>query len=517
MDLYSNKQRWKLLLLAFALVGILLSLYFSNRMVQKIAASEKERAQQWAIAIQKKAALIRLTNSSFEQLKEKEREKMKLWIDATKEISKPFVGDALPDYSFPLRIINNNKDIPVILMDNNGQVSGEINTRIDTAGIVSKLNITAKKEINKAVDDSLKKLAFSWSVQTKPFSIDVFEGYFMTYYFTNSRTTFFLEKERDSLISAFENELIENQGLVPVILVQAKVDSIIATNISKKNIGKNLKKKLRQLAQKNDPIIIDYGQDKSILLYYDSSAELAQLRLFPYVQFIIIGLFGLVCYLLFSTFRKAEQNQVWAGMAKETAHQLGTPLSSLMAWVEILKDRPELEVETTEMARDVERLEKVSDRFSKIGSTTQLKDTDINATVESVIQYLKPRISSKVKLEYFPSLSQTEAYHNASLLEWVFENLCKNSVDAMEGNGSLIVKVFTSPEWVHVDVIDSGKGLTQKQFKSIFKPGYSTKKRGWGLGLSLVKRIVTEYHNGKVFVVSSEVGKGTTIRVSLRS
>ncbi len=446
MNLYSSKQRWKILLLAFALIGILLSLYYSNRMVQKIALAEKERAQQWAIAIQKKAALIRLTNRSFEQLKEKEREKMKLWIDATKEISKPFVGDAIPDYSFPLQIIKNNTDIPVILMDNNNQISGEINTGIDSNGIVLKLGLTDKKEIIKAIDDSLKSLANSWRKKTMPFSIDVFEGYYMTYYFTNSYTTLQLESDRDSLINAFQNELIENQGLVPVILIEEGVDSIIATNISKKDMGSDFRKKVKVLAAKNVPIAIDYGQNHATLLYFDSSAELAQLRLFPYVQFVIIGFFALVAYILFSTFRKAEQNQVWAGMAKETAHQLGTPLSSLMAWIELLKDRPELNEESREMERDILRLVKVSERFSKIGSTTQLRDLDIKATLSGVIAYLRPRISAKVTLSLELPEENIEVLHNAALMEWVFENMCNNAVDAMEGKGELTIRVSISPE-----------------------------------------------------------------------
>jgi two-component system, sporulation sensor kinase D len=516
MNLYSNKQRWKILLLAFALIGILFSLYYSNRMVQKIALSEKERAQQWAIAIQKKAALIRLTNRSFEQLKEKEREKMKLWIDATKEISKPFVGDAIPDYSFPLEIIKDNNDIPVILMDNNNQISGEINTGIDSNGIVLKLGLTDKKKIIKAIDDSLKSLANSWRKKTTPFSIDVYEGYYMTYYFTNSYTTLQLESDRDSLINAFQNELIENQGLVPVILMEEGVDSIIATNISKKDMGSDFRKKVKVLASKNVPIAIDYGQNHATLLYFDSSAELEQLRLFPYVQFVIIGFFALVAYILFSTFRKAEQNQVWAGMAKETAHQLGTPLSSLMAWIELLKDKPELSEESREMERDILRLVKVSERFSKIGSTTQLRDLDIKSTVSGVIAYLRPRISAKVTLSLELPEENIEVLHNAALMEWVFENMCNNAVDAMEGKGDLTIRVSISPEWVHIDVKDSGKGLSPKQFKAIFKPGFTTKKRGWGLGLSLVKRIVTEYHKGKVFVLESEPNVGTTIRVSLK-
>ena len=218
--------------------------------------------------------------------------------------------------------------------------------------------------------------------------------------------------------------------------------------------------------------------------------------------------------MIFSTFRKAEQNQVWAGMAKETAHQLGTPLSSLMAWVQLL-DAQEIDpMIPREMQKDIDRLEKVTDRFSKIGSGAKLTESSLVETVKNLVDYLRPRISDKVTFEF---LAETDIYlrHNAPLMEWVIENICKNAVDAMENSGTLSIHIHSTPEWAHIDIKDSGKGIDPKQLKAIFQPGFSTKKRGWGLGLSLVKRIVTEYHNGKVFVLDSQVDSGTTFRVSL--
>jgi signal transduction histidine kinase len=220
--------------------------------------------------------------------------------------------------------------------------------------------------------------------------------------------------------------------------------------------------------------------------------------------------------LLFSTYRKAEQNQVWAGLAKETAHQLGTPLSSLMAWVSYLENEDVDPMVPREMQKDLERLEKITDRFSKIGSGAKLEEEDFVFTIENNLNYLKARLSDKIDIEFTVDGQRPMiVLHNRSLMEWVVENICKNAVDAMGGVGKLQVHIKEVAEWVHVDITDTGKGLTTKQFKSIFQPGYSTKKRGWGLGLTLVKRIVEEYHKGRVFVVASELDKGTTFRISI--
>jgi len=241
---------------------------------------------------------------------------------------------------------------------------------------------------------------------------------------------------------------------------------------------------------------------------------LKKLQYFPYIQFLVIGLFAFIGYLIFSTFRKAEQNQVWAGMAKETAHQLGTPLSSLMAWVQLLEAQGVDPMITTEMQKDVDRLEKVTERFSKIGSGAKLELIDVSETVKNVISYLRPRISDQVSIAVEAN-QEVLVMHNAPLIEWVVENISKNAVDAMEGKGQLSVHVHKTNDWVFIDIKDNGKGIPAKQLKTIFEPGFSTKTRGWGLGLSLVKRIVKEYHKGTVVVVESHLNVGTTFRISL--
>ncbi|MEN9999267.1 MAG: hypothetical protein RI922_2257 [Bacteroidota bacterium] len=515
MNLYSNKQKWKIALMLFALVMVGASLFVSNNIVSKMGERERERVEQWADAIKKKLELVRLTDRTFIQLRDKERKEMALWIDATKELSKETPLDQIPDFTFPLKIIKDNKDIPVILLDQDKNISGYINLPIDTTMFRKKHPTLSSKEITKLFEDSLLKLSNDWKNNNPSFTIEVYKGLFMTYVYDDSKEILRLEEERDSLINSFNQELIDNQGMVPVLLVDAKTNKVLGSNLPNEKVDSlNLGKTINELKLQNEPLVIDFKNGTKNILYFDDSEELKQLQYFPYIIFFIIGLFVFIGYLIFSTFRKAEQNQVWAGMAKETAHQLGTPLSSLMAWIQLLESQDIDPMIPKEMQKDVDRLEKVTDRFSKIGSGAKLEETDITLTVKSVLDYLRPRISNKVAI-HFESKEPILALHNPSLMEWVIENICKNAVDAMENKGELNVLVHRSPEWVHIDIKDNGKGIHPKQLKTIFQPGFSTKKRGWGLGLSLVKRIVTEYHKGKVFVLESQQDVGTTFRISI--
>lgn len=515
MNLYSNKQKWKIALLVIALLLVGLSLFVSNTIVKGVSENESERARQWADAIKKKIELVQLTNNTFTKLRNLERDKMKVWMDATKELSKETPLDILPDYTLPLKIINDNKDIPVIVIDQKRNISAYNNIPFDTSDVRKLYPTVTSIELNVFYEDSLLKLAEVWKAKGQVFTIEVYEGLYMTYVYNDSKGIVQLEKERDDFINAFNQELIDNKGLVPVLLLDAENNKVIGTNVSKEEFSeKTLEQFISEFKKINKPFDIDFQDGKKTILYFGESLELKRLKYFPYIQFSIIGLFILIGYIIFSTFRKAEQNQVWAGMAKETAHQLGTPLSSLMAWIQLLESQEVDKMITTEMMKDVVRLDKVTDRFSKIGSIPKLDAVHINETVANVVDYLRPRISDKVEITLHPS-ETFEANHNAPLLEWVIENICKNAVDAMSGKGKLDLTLHSSPEWLHIDIKDNGKGIPPKKIKTVFEPGYSTKKRGWGLGLTLVKRIVREYHKGKVFVLSSEVDKGTTFRISL--
>jgi two-component system, sporulation sensor kinase D len=512
MNLYSNKQKWKITLLIVALLLVGASLFVSNQIVSKVGEQERQRAKQWAGAIKKRVELIQLTNRTFTQLREKEKEKMKLWVEASKEVANPS-SFSIPE--FPMQIVKDNNDIPVILLDDDRNISGFRNTSFDTVDLRILYPDLSKRELEKVFDDSLRSLSDVWKQKNPSFTVEVYPGLFMTYVYDDSKEIVRLEKERDSLFKSFNKELIENEGLVPVLLINQESREIVGTNITDSLLmKKELSVIIKELARNNDSLIIDFNNGSKNVLYFGSSPELKQLQYFPYIQFLMIGLFGFIGYVLFSTFRKAEQNQVWAGMAKETAHQLGTPISSLMAWIQLLESQNVDSMVVSEMQKDVDRLEKVTDRFSKIGSGANLDNTDITATVYEIVDYLRPRVSKQV--EFITSIQENvTSPHSSSLISWVLENIAKNAIDAMEGKGQLIVSLSTTPEWAHIEIKDTGKGMTPKQIRNIFKPGYTTKQRGWGLGLTLVKRIVEEYHKGKVFVSESQLGVGTTFKVSI--
>ena len=269
----------------------------------------------------------------------------------------------------------------------------------------------------------------------------------------------------------------------------------------------------------NEPIIVDNGFDR-LFLYYKNSTLLTLLIYFPYFQLGLIVVFLFMGYLAISAARRAEQNQVWVGLAKETAHQLGTPITAIVAWIENLKLIIENEVALDmldEFRNDVNRLELIAERFSKIGAVPELKPNNIIEIIEKNMAYMKKRAPRRVVFE-FPTIAESEpitAKLNPNLFDWVLENLLKNALDAMEGRGKITATAFEDDDYVYIDIEDTGKGIPSNKFNSVFKPGYSTKKRGWGLGLSLTQRIINIYHNGKVFVKQSEVGVGTIFRIQL--
>lgn len=315
--------------------------------------------------------------------------------------------------------------------------------------------------------------------------------------------------------------LTENNKDIPMIVVTEKDSILDHYNLDSFKIAENknyLKEKLKEYKTSNAPIIWKnpYDLKQNNLVYYGESSLLKQIRYFPIVQLIVVALFIIVTLVAISTRNKSTQNQVWAGMAKETAHQLGTPLSSLQGWVEILKEKEGNEKIGMEMSKDVERLKLVSDRFGKIGSTPQLEEKDLLVQIEDMMAYIKRRAPERVAFTLNAN-GQTEipAMINAPLFDWVIENLLKNALDAMDGQGAISIDIKNETTQVLIDVKDTGKGISRKNIANVFKPGFTTKKRGWGLGLSLSKRIIDQYHKGELFVKQSEPGKGTTFRIVL--
>ena len=332
----------------------------------------------------------------------------------------------------------------------------------------------------------------------------------------------------DNVMLLFEEIVVANET-IPVIVTHKDGEPKIHKNVklppdlTQQETTEFLKNEVENMRDQYAPIVIANKSDAGEVfnyeyIFYKNSFLLTQLQYYPYVQLSVIAIFFIVSYLAFSYSRAAEQNRVWVGLAKETAHQLGTPLSSLMAWLEYLKSDPELEHReiTRELGKDIKKLELITNRFSSIGSVPVLQQEDIFQVIRNSVNYLQTRISSKVAINLHFEGENVTAEINKPLFDWVIENLCKNSVDAMSGVGVIDIYVQKSAEGkVIVDIADTGKGIPKNLLAQIFQPGFTTKKRGWGLGLTLVKRIVEHYHKGKIFIKSSEVNTGTTFRIIL--
>ena len=322
-----------------------------------------------------------------------------------------------------------------------------------------------------------------------------------------------------SLISAdidedvrLEEEIISSNMTIPVVMMDKEGNIISYNNIPEAK----LERRAADMRLSGTMIEVPLGDGNDYYIYYDDSDTLVQLAYYPYIQLAVVVVFFIICFVAILNSKRAEQNRVWVGLSKETAHQLGTPISSLMAWTEVLKAKYPADELLPEMERDVERLQMVAERFSKIGSKCEPVVADVNSVIERAVGYMKRRSPAKVQYELTLSEAPLLAPLNVPLLEWVLENLCKNAIDAMGGDGSITVVVSDTAGKVIVDVTDTGKGIAKSKWDDVFKPGFTTKPRGWGLGLSLAKRIVEEFHNGRIYIKKSLPGKGTTFRIELK-
>ena len=313
-------------------------------------------------------------------------------------------------------------------------------------------------------------------------------------------------------------KIISNTNTIPIIVTNEKDSIINHTNIDDINLNdsKNLKNYLEKLKSENDPIVMQYAKGKFQYLYYGNSSLLNKLKYYPLALLLIIFLFGLLVFNFYQTSKIATQNKLWAGMAKETAHQIGTPLSSLIGWLEILKMENVPASTIKEIEKDITRLQTITDRFSKIGSAPIMEKVDLVKETFQSYEYLKSRFSKQIEFSFLAPEKVINVNLNPTLHSWTIENLVKNAIDAMKGKGTLALNIIEEEKEVKIFISDSGKGIPKNQFRKVFEPGFTTKKRGWGLGLSLTKRIVEEYHKGKIRVDHSEIGKGTTMVVSLK-
>ncbi len=497
-EVYSKKQRWKLYLLAFAAVIVLASLYYTDIMVRKISQDERQRVELWADAIRKRETLLQDSERLFDVIREEEHKRVELLTQVYDRLNREEVDrEALTLYT---NILEANTTIPLVLTDEYGEV-------ISSSNLPSRL-----QGIERLTGD----LADYFSAHP-PMTFRIIDGRRYIYY-RDSKVYSDLRAVMDDLLDTFISDLVVNSANVPVIVVDNSHRELIAHgNIEGVDMEDNaqVRELIASMAGGNRYLSInlpDYGR---CYVYYTSSFLLTQLRYYPLGQFLAIGIFLFISYLLFSMARNAEQNQVWVGMSKETAHQLGTPLSSLIAWMELLRMKGVDEETIEEISKDVKRLESITERFSKIGSSPELIPENIMNTLNEVVEYMKRRMPKKVSFNVATPDKVVMVPLNTSLFGWVVENIIKNAVDAMQGAGSIYVSVEDYKDQVAVDISDDGKGIPASKQRTIFNPGYTSKKSGWGLGLSLSKRIIENYHNGKLFVKHSSLNNGTTFRIIL--
>ena len=411
MNIYSNKQRWKLILSLLAILICVASVFITNKLVK--------------------------------ELKSEETKKIELWAQATKQLVN---ASSQGDFSLAIKVVSENTNIPVILVD-------------ECDSILETRNIRFFSKSDSVILTKFEKIRYN-----KPI-------------------------EKDSIIT-FRAEKLLNQYRI------------------------HLRETLNKMRESDDkPIEINFIGDKQ-WIYYADSELLNNLRYYPIYQLLFIFIFVFVGYAVFSSARKSEQNQVWAGMAKETAHQIATPLSSLMAWSELIKDEKNEEM-IFEIKKDLNRLETIADRFSKIGSKPNLEMHEIIDIVEKSVRYLKSRLSQNTEFTIEKPEKELYAKINKTLLEWVIENICKNAVDAMQGKGKINIKISQNSSTIKIIIKDTGKGIDKLIMDDIFKPGVTSKARGWGLGLSLSKRIIEDYHKGELFLLESRVEEGTSFAIFL--
>ncbi len=503
VNIYSRKQRWKWLLFAAVLVIVAFSLWFSSRLVSKISESEKRNVELWAEAVKRKAMMMEATNQLYIKIAREERKKVELWAEANRLLSVDAVVEEPNALGFVLQVLRGNETVPAILVDENGRII--MSRNIDSTQAKTKEGLLEELAIMRKQHDSIP--------------IDAGEGRTHYVFYKDSEVFNEIRISFEDNERSFIKEVASNPASAPAIYTDSSSKIIIAygnlDTIRIKQDSTFLATQFQMLKSSGDTIEVSLGPGKKNFIYYMESPQLQQLRYFPIFQFAVIGMFLIVAYLLFSTSRRAEQNLVWVGMAKETAHQLGTPLSSLMAWMEILRMKGVDESILQELGQDVKRLEMITERFSKIGSQPKLQSENVSEALTDAIKYIHVRSPKTVEFHYNIK-EKVVASMNIPLFGWVIENICRNAVDAMDGRGSITVELLDQQQFVYIDITDSGKGIPRSKQKTIFEPGFTTKQRGWGLGLSLCKRIIEQYHRGRIFVKRSEIGKGTTFRIVLK-
>ena len=498
-NFYTNKKRWKWALAIVALLIIAASLWYTNRLVKSIAEQETKQVRMWAAAMEQHAVAMQSTEEFFTKVSEQEQLRVDLLANAYRRVIDISTNENTAIY---LDIIRNNISIPLVITDTKDN-------------IIFSSNLPPSQEGKKTFDDEMKAYYSTFA----PIKIDPGYGSIQWLHYNESLIYTELKDVLEGMTNHFMEEITLNSVGAPVIITNEDQSMILSFGNLDTLMMKDssyVKKQLEIMRNENDPMQIEFMSTGKATIFYRTSDLVQQMRYYPIILFVVFALFLLIAYLLFSYARRSEQNQVWAGMAKETAHQLGTPLSSLMGWIELLKMQEEPFVGTHEMEKDIERLQIVTDRFSKIGSIPVLEPTDIIYHIQDTMDYLQKRFSKKFEFEVNLPKGELIMPLIPSLFRWVLENVTKNAIDAMGDHGKVTLDLIDDGDHIHIDITDTGKGIAKSQLRQVFDPGYTSKKRGWGMGLSLARRIIEDYHKGKIFVKSSVVGEGTTFRITLK-
>ena len=493
-----KNKRLNITLFILAALVFAAMIIYSNTLVKNIEKEERQKVSVWADAITYKANLVLYMDDFFKTIRVAESKRATMLVKAMQKFAD---SPLYEDPTFYLDIISANSTIPAIITDANGKINFTVN--VDTP-------ITNMKHINELGNNKLEFDSLKMVYDKNDYVI---------LYYKESKIYSDLRLVIENLVNSFFQEVVINDASIPVIITNSTMCDVIDYGmINPKDIQTTEAKQklIKHFLSQNKPIKIELPHWGTCYVLYKESKILMQLRYYPIIQLIIIIVFIIAGYLILSFARRSEQNRVWVGMSKETAHQLGTPISSLLAWNELLREQGVDSNIMHEIEKDVNRLETIAQRFSKIGSEPELVKENIATIIEEFVDYLQSRISSKVVIKVnHNDVKDFIMPVNRYLFEWVIENLCKNSVDAMDGKGVIIIDLLEDEKHFFVDITDTGKGISSKGFKQIFQPGFTTKKRGWGLGLTLAKRIIKQYHKGKLFVKSSVIDRGTVMRIQL--
>lgn len=490
----NSNFKWVLFICTFSI--IIYFLYEINKLVVQLRYEEKKKIELWANAISRKSELVQHTEIFFKQVREEERKKVEQFIEAHKIILEQPLDQEIDFY---FRFVADNKTIPVIITDQDNNIS-------------LSQNISLPPNYTVLQGDLLKEFS-----KNQPLKYNVYGMKFKLFY-TDSKVNTDMHNMLLDISKSLLSEVTENYVFVPAIITDRKRSTIYAWgNVTPERLTQNnLQQTLSTMESYNKPIEITLPDKREALVFYEDSKTLKILKLYPIIFFLIFTTLSLIAYQFLRTIKKSEQNSLWAALSKETAHQLGTPISSLIAWVEYLSTNPQNITYAQEIKKDIHRLETITERFSKIGANPELTKQDLIPIIQNTITYLQARSPKKIEFQIIlPQDKTIVLLLNTALMEWVIENLSKNAIDAMQAAGKLTIQITTDDKNVHIDFTDTGKGIPKKLQKKIFLTGYSTKTRGWGLGLSLSRRIIKEYHKGKIYLLQSTPAEGTTFRISL--